>query len=176
MSNSRVTSDVSLNLFSAAVNRGVKIRILTNSPTSTDNIEAFSGYQRNRKKILATGARIFEFRPDAAVRYKVMTAALQEKLTYAPIFGLHAKSMIVDGKITVIGTFNLDPRSASLNTECISVIYSEDITRGVLKGFEEEFKPENSWETTSAWNPDHKAGMMKRANTWTRKVIPEAIL
>ncbi|HEY0666950.1 MAG TPA: phospholipase D family protein [Sphingobacteriaceae bacterium] len=171
-----VTSDVSLELFRAAVKRGVKIRILTNSLTSTDNIEAFSGYQRNRKKILATGARIFEFRPDAAVRYKVMTRALQEKLKYAPIFGLHAKSMIVDGKITVIGTFNLDPRSANLNTECISVIYSEDITRGVLKGFEEEFKPENSWETTSAWNPDHKAGMMKRANTWTRKVIPKAIL
>ena len=84
--------------------------------------------------------------------------------------------MIVDGKITVIGTFNLDPRSANLNTECISVIYSEDITRGVLKGFEEEFKPENSWETTSTWNPDHKAGMKKRANTWTRKVIPKAIL
>jgi phosphatidylserine/phosphatidylglycerophosphate/cardiolipin synthase-like enzyme len=171
-----VTSDLSHQLFTEAVKRGVKIRILTNSLTSTDNIEAFSGYQRNRRKILATGVRIFEFRPDAAVRYTVMSRNLQEKLKYAPIFGLHAKSMIVDGKITVIGTFNLDPRSANLNTECISVIYSEDITRGVLKGFEEEFKPENSWETTSAWNPDHKAGMKKRANTWTRKAIPKAIL
>jgi phosphatidylserine/phosphatidylglycerophosphate/cardiolipin synthase-like enzyme len=105
-----------------------------------------------------------------------MTRNLQEKLKYAPIFGLHAKSMTVDGKITLIGTFNLDPRSANLNTECISVVYSEDITRGVLNGFEEEFKPENSWETTSAWNPDDKAGMKKRANTWARKVIPKAIL
>ena len=171
-----ITSDLSLELFRAAVKRGVKIRILTNSLTSTDNIEAFSGYQRQRKKILATGARIFEFRPDAAVRYKVMTRNLQEKLKYAPIFGLHAKSMIIDEKITVIGTFNLDPRSANLNTECISVIYSEEITYGVLKGFEEEFKPENSWETISTWNPDDKAGIIKRASTWTRKVIPKAIL
>ena len=171
-----ITSGTSLQLLREAVKRGVKIRILTNSLASTDNMEAFSGYQRDRKKILATGARIFEFRPDAAVRYKVMTSTLQEKLKYAPIFGLHAKSMIVDGKITVIGTFNLDPRSANLNTECISVIYSENITRGVMKGFEEEFKPENSWETTLTWNPDHKAGMKKRANTWTRKVIPKAIL
>jgi phosphatidylserine/phosphatidylglycerophosphate/cardiolipin synthase-like enzyme len=105
-----------------------------------------------------------------------MTRTLQEKLKYAPIFGIHAKSMIVDGKTTVIGTFNLDPRSANLNTECISVIHSEDISRGVLKGFEEEFKPENSWEITLTWNPDYKAGMKKRAKTWTRKVIPTAIL
>ena len=171
-----ITSDLSRGLFREAVKRGVKIRILTNSLASTDNIEAFSGYQRDRKKLLATGARIFEFRPDAAIRYKVMTRTLQEKLKYAPIFGLHAKSMIVDGKITVIGTFNLDPRSANLNTECISIIHSEDITRGVLQGFEQEFKPENSWETTLAWNPDHKTGMKKRADTWTRKVIPKGIL
>ncbi len=49
-----------------------------------------------------------------------MTGDLQVTLDYAPIFGLHAKSMVVDKNITVIGTFNLDPRSANLNTECIA--------------------------------------------------------
>ena len=43
-------------------------------------------------------------------------------LDHKPIFGLHAKSMVIDGETVVIGTFNLDPRSANLNTECVTII------------------------------------------------------
>ena len=159
-----------------AVKRGVKVRVMTNSLASTDNLEAFSGYQRERKELLATGIRVFEFRPDAKVRYNIMTGALQQKLNYTPTFGLHAKSMVIDGKITVIGTFNLDPRSAYLNTECVTIIHSEKISQGVLKGMEEEFKPENCWETTLKFNPDSAAGKMKQLKVWTRKVVPKEIL
>ena len=134
-----ITSELSQNLFREAVNRGVKIRILTNSLASTDNVEAFSSYQSDRETLLKTGIKIYEFRPDAAERIKIMTGALQKTLNYTPVFGLHAKSMVVDGKITVIGTFNLDPRSANLNTECIVIIPSEKIASGVLMGMEKEF-------------------------------------
>jgi phosphatidylserine/phosphatidylglycerophosphate/cardiolipin synthase-like enzyme len=171
-----ITTDLGKKLFREAVKRGVKIRILTNSLASTDNLEAFNGYQRDRKRLLKTGVRIFEFRPDAMERYKLMTGALQEKISYTPVFGLHAKSMVIDGNITVIGTFNLDPRSANLNTECVTVIHSEKIASGVLNGMNEEFKPENSWETTLDSNPDHEAGLLKRMNTYTRKVVPKKIL
>lgn len=171
-----ITTELSQNLFREAVERGVKIRILTNSLASTDNIEAFSSYQTDRKKLLNTGVRIFEFRPDAAERTKIMTGELQEKLDHEPIFGLHAKSMVIDNKITVIGTFNLDPRSANLNTECIVVINSDEVSRGVLNGMEEEFKPENSWETTLEYNPDSEVNKFKRLKTWTRKIIPKEIL
>jgi phosphatidylserine/phosphatidylglycerophosphate/cardiolipin synthase-like enzyme len=171
-----ITSELSQNLFREAVQRGVKIRILTNSLASTDNVEAFSSYQSDRKTLLKTGIKIYEFRPDAAERIKIMTGALQKTLNYKPIFGLHAKSMVVDGKITVIGTFNLDPRSANLNTECIAIIPSEKIASGVLIGMEKEFKPENSWETTLESNPDSKVGNVKRIKTWTRKIIPKNIL
>lgn len=171
-----VTTDLGKELFRAATKRGVKIRILTNSLASTDNLEAFSGYQRDRKELLKTGIRIFEFRPDAKERYKIMTGALQEKLNYTPIFGLHAKSMVIDGHITVIGTFNLDPRSANLNSECITVIHSAKIANSVMQGMEEEFKPENSWETTREFNPDKEAGKKKRLTTFTRKIVPKKIL
>ncbi|MBC7884865.1 MAG: phospholipase D family protein [Saprospiraceae bacterium] len=171
-----VTTPLSRNLFKTAINRGVKLRILTNSLASTDNLEAFSGYQRDRKKLLATGADIYEFRPDAACRYHVMTGALQKKMNYTPTFGLHSKTMVIDGQITVIGTFNLDPRSANLNTECITVIHSKDISRLVMKGIEEEFLPENAWRTTVGWNPDEKVDIKKRAKTMMRKVIPKSIL
>jgi phosphatidylserine/phosphatidylglycerophosphate/cardiolipin synthase-like enzyme len=171
-----ITTDLGKNLFREAVKRGVKIRILTNSLASNDNIEAFSGYQRDRKELLETGVRIYEFKPDAKERYNIMTGELQKKLSYAPIFGLHAKTMVIDGHITVIGTFNLDPRSANLNTECITVIRSAKITAGVLRGIEEEFKPENSWETTLSFNPDAEAGVKRRVNAFVKKAVPKEIL
>jgi len=105
-----------------------------------------------------------------------MTGELQAVLDYRPIFGLHAKTMVIDGEITVIGTFNLDPRSANLNTECIVVIPSNKIAHNVLIGIEEEFKPENSWEATLESNPDSKAGTLKRVKSWTRKIVPKDIL
>lgn len=171
-----ITTETGLTLFGEAVKRGVKIRILTNSLASTDNLEAFSGYQRDRRKLLDAGIRIFEFRPDAAERYKIMTGALQAKLNFTPIFGLHAKSMVVDGRITVIGTFNLDPRSANLNSECVTIIHDRNIAERVLEGMEVEFAPENSWETTLNSNPDAKAGSLKRFKTLTRKIVPKEIL
>jgi len=171
-----ITSELSQNLFRDAVQRGVSIRILTNSLASTDNVEAFAAYQSDREVLLKTGVKIYEFRPDAAERIRMMTGGLAETLVDLPIFGLHAKSMVVDGNITVIGTFNLDPRSANLNTECVVIMKSEKVARGVLKGIEEEFKPENSWETTLDYNPDAEFDNYKRLKTWTRKVIPKEIL
>ena len=171
-----ITTDLSLNLLKDAVDRGVKVRILTNSLASTDNLDAFSGYQKERKKILETGVRVFEFRPDAAERTKIMTGELQEKLDHKPIFGLHAKSMVIDNKISVIGTYNFDPRSANLNTECMVIVNSEKVTKGVLVGMEIEFLPENSWETTLDFNPDSQVDKMKRLKTWTRKILPKSIL
>lgn len=171
-----ITSDIGKKLLKDAVDRGVKVRILTNSMASTDNMEAFSGYKRDRLKLLNTGVHIYEFRPDAKERYQVMTGALQEKLNFTPIFGLHAKSMVVDGKIVVIGTFNLDPRSANLNTECVTVIRSERVAKGVLAGMETEFAPENSWETTATFNPDTVASRSKRSKTWSVRMIPKDIL
>lgn len=171
-----ITSELSRNLFKEAVERGVKIRILTNSLASTDNVEAFSSYQSSRKELLETGVRIFEFRPDAAERTKIMTGELQDTLKHKPIFGLHAKSMVIDNETTVIGTFNLDPRSANLNTECIVVVRSNKIAEGVLEGMEIEFSEGNSWETTLEYNPDSEVSRGKRVKTWTRKIIPQEIL
>ncbi len=171
-----ITTQISRDLFTAATKRGVKIRILTNSLPSTDNLEAFSGYQRDREKLLATGVRIFEFKPDAAIRKEIMTSNITDDEDFNPIFGLHAKSMVIDGKITVVGTFNLDPRSANLNTECITIIHSESISVKVAEGMEVEFQPENSWETTIDYNPDKEGGVKKRIKTWTRKIVPKGIL
>lgn len=171
-----VTTTLSQQLFSEAVKRGVEVKILTNSLSSTDNLEAFNGYQREREALLKTGINIFEFKPDAAIRYKIMTGALQKQMNFTPIFGLHAKSMVIDQEIAVIGTFNLDPRSANLNTECIAVIYDSVIGGKLYQAMDEDMKPENAWHTTASFNPDYEAGKVKRFKTWLRGVVPKSIL
>ena len=54
-----ITTEVSQNLFRQAIDRGVRISILTNSLSSTDNLEAFNGYQRDRETLLNIGINIF---------------------------------------------------------------------------------------------------------------------
>ncbi len=171
-----ITTEIGKVIFANARKRGVSVRILTNSLASTDNLEAFSGYQRDRKDLLATGVKVFEFKPDANERFKVMTGALQKKLNYVPIFGLHAKSMLIDNKIALIGTFNLDPRSANLNTECFAVIYDTKVANKMSKAMELDFLPENSWAITSSFNPDKLVDLKKRIKVKLRRVVPKSVL
>jgi phosphatidylserine/phosphatidylglycerophosphate/cardiolipin synthase-like enzyme len=105
-----------------------------------------------------------------------MTGALQKNPDFKPTFGLHAKSMIIDGKTAIIGTFNLDPRSTHLNTECITVVQHQILTHKMQQRFDNEFLPENSWHITNDWNPDHTVKLKKRVGTFVRKVVPKSIL
>jgi phosphatidylserine/phosphatidylglycerophosphate/cardiolipin synthase-like enzyme len=171
-----VTTPLSQGLFRQAIARGVRVRILTNSLASTDNLEAFSGYQRERDALLAIGVDIYEFKPDAEERRRLMTGALQATLDYAPTFGLHAKSMVVDDHIAVIGTFNLDPRSANLNTECFAVIRDARIAQGLRHAMDVDTQPENAWHTTAEFNPDGTVSAGKRLKVWLRRVVPKAVL
>jgi phosphatidylserine/phosphatidylglycerophosphate/cardiolipin synthase-like enzyme len=171
-----ITTELSQQLFLDAVKRGVQVNILTNSLSSTDNMEAFSGYKRERETLLNTGIHIYEFKPNAEIRYKLMTGALQKKMNYTPTFGLHAKSMVIDSEIAVVGTFNLDPRSANLNTECIAVVYDTAIATKLFESMQNDMKSENAWETTSTFNPDSEAGWRKRIKVWFRGIVPKSVL
>lgn len=171
-----VTTALSQGLFRKAIERGVEIKVLTNSLTSTDNLEAFSGYVRERQNLLDLGVELYEFKPDAEIRYTVMTGALQKTIDFRPTFGLHAKSMVIDQEIAVVGTFNLDPRSANLNTECIAIIQSTNIARDLYSVMEEEIKPENAWKITSNENPDMEATFAKRFKLALRRLVPKSIL
>ena len=171
-----VTTDLGKSILKALVDRGVEVKILTNSLASNDNFEAFSGYQRDRKKLLQTGVKIFEFKPDAKIRQKVMSKEMTQQLTKDPIFTLHAKSMVIDDDITVIGTFNLDPRSANLNTESITIIPSRKVSKEVKTMMDIEMSADNAWETTLDWNPDGEVELSKRFKVRTRVFVPKSIL
>ncbi|HEX8516689.1 MAG TPA: phospholipase D family protein [Bacteroidia bacterium] len=171
-----ITTEESRLLLREMTQRGVKIRLLTNSLASIDNIEAFSGYQQDRQAILDAGVELYEFRPDPEIRYKLMIPEIQSGISYKPVYGLHSKSIIIDGITAVIGSYNFDPRSANLNTECIAVFRSAEVSRNLARYFENEFLPENAWRTTKDRNYDKEAGLKKRMKARLRRVIPKRLL
>lgn len=164
-----VLSDEALALFGRLRERGVRVRISTNSLASTDNLQAFSGYRSQRNRLLKMGLEIHEYRPDPAIRKDIMQryAALERE---APVFALHAKTMVVDGKATYIGTYNLDPRSQNLNTEVGVVIHDTGIAQSVARAIETDMLPANSWN--AADSPDDHASFGKRSKVRAWQMLP----
>jgi putative cardiolipin synthase len=165
-----VLSDPAFALFKRARDRGVRIRISTNSLASTDNLQAFSGYRRQRRKLLDMGIELREFRPHPRVERDVMQryAAMREK---PPVFALHAKTLVVDRASVFIGTYNLDPRSENLNTEVGVIIHDPVQSQRVAAAIETDMGPENSWNPANG-NPDDTVGWTKRMKARFWQLLP----
>jgi phosphatidylserine/phosphatidylglycerophosphate/cardiolipin synthase-like enzyme len=67
--------------------------------------------------------------------------------------GLHAKSMVIDRRIAVVGTHNFDPRSETYNTEAAVVIEDEAFARRLASSIERDMAPENSWTVAPRAKP-----------------------
>jgi putative cardiolipin synthase len=160
-----------IELFEELVKRGVRIRISTNSLASTDNIPAFGGYHGQRSDLLEAGVELYEFKPHPAVEDELVDR-YPRIAENNPIFALHAKSMVVDDEIVFIGTFNLDPRSANLNTEVGLLVDSKELGRQLTESIERDIRPENSWQTTEDFNPDSEVSRGKRFKMWFSRMLP----
>jgi len=163
-----VMSDNAKALFKAAIARGVKVRILTNSLASTDNMQAFSGYRSQRKQLLKMGLDIREYKPDPGNRAELLSRA--NPPAEPPLFALHAKSMVVDGKIAYIGTFNFDPRSENLNTEVGVVVHHAGLAQRLQAIMEADMAPENSW--SAADKPDQYVPLSRRGYVRLWQLLP----
>lgn len=104
------------------VQAGVDVTVLTNSLQATDVAAVHSGYVKYRKPLLKAGVKLYELQPNHAV-----PTTKDRGLTGSSATSLHAKTFIVDEKRIFIGSFNLDPRSARLNTEMGIVLESPKI-------------------------------------------------
>ncbi len=160
-----------IELFGALVSSGVRVRISTNSLASTDNIQAFSGYQGQREDLLEAGVELFEFMDEPSIR-KQLIDRYPRIADNDPVFALHAKSMVIDDKVVFVGTFNLDPRSANLNTEVGMLVESPELARQVTESIERDIAAGNSWQTTEDFNPDFVVSRGKRFRTWLNQLLP----
>jgi putative cardiolipin synthase len=155
-----VLSDEAIELFRKVLSRGVRVSICTNSLASTDNLQAFSGYRNQRKRLLDMGLEIFEYKPRPAAQWQLMSARANEGHR-PPVFAIHAKSMVVDSTIAFVGTFNFDPRSENLNTEVGVILHNENLARDVESSIENDMLPVNSWNAATD-QPDQQAPLYKR--------------
>ena len=165
-----VPSERAFTLLREARARGVKVRISTNSLASTDNIQAFSGYRNQRSRLLRMGIDVYEYRPDPEVQ-RELVAALPSGQRKPPIFSLHAKTMVVDGAILYVGTFNFDPRSENLNTEVGVIIENRALAAAVEGAIEIDMRPANSWNASTD-DPDSHVSLLKRGRTRFWQFVP----
>lgn len=139
-----VTMPGTLELFSRLQERGVLVRVLTDSMASAEDDLVFSAYKRQRRSILKRGVKMCELRPDAALRETVFERF--QGMEELPGISLHAKTAVVDRTTLLIGSFNLDPRSTHINTEHVFRIESPELAEQVAEIIISDMDLENCWQ------------------------------
>jgi cardiolipin synthase len=115
-----------LDVLSSAVKRGVDVRLLL--PGQTDVAFIRHAAHGTYAKLMKAGVRIFEYQPAV----------------------LHAKTMVVDGQVGVVGSANLDFRSLWLNAECNLLLFNNDTAEALEQAFRDDLA--HSTEiTTESW-------------------------
>ncbi len=151
----------------------VDVKVSTNSLAATDAFPAYAlSHKYKRLYLKELGFRIYEFKPFPATAFMRVGQSVgwvdghpaEGTDTHAllgsagshgnvPVLnddenkrvGLHAKSMVVDGRLAVIGSHNFDPRSDEYNTESMLVIDDVDFAQRLSASIENDMRQDNAW-------------------------------
>lgn len=130
-----------VNYLTGLVRDGVQVRVLTNALEATDVAAVHSGYVRWRHALLAGGVVLYEMKSsDSAPRHRHTRGSWG-----SANLSLHTKAVAADGERLAVGSFNVDPRSAHLNTELGFVIDSPELAGAVDRTFRERV-PEQAYQ------------------------------
>ena len=126
---------------------GVTVQIVTNSLRACDGALPYVGYIKYRRGLLRAGVDMREYRgPDT----------------------LHAKTLVIDGRIVLVGSYNIDQRSESLNTEVMAEVDDEAVAKELLAAIGHHI--DNSWAVgTNARGPH--APRLWRLRAWASKFL-----
>jgi len=111
--------------------RGVRLRVLTNSLAATDAPIVHIGYARYRRDLLEAGTELYE------LRNQLGTPRSRLGSFGSSLASLHAKALVIDRRLLLIGSMNMDPRSARLNTEVALAIRSPLLAAEVVRLFDD---------------------------------------
>jgi len=115
-----------LRVLRLAALRGVKVQLVV--PAKNNHIYAGLAGKALYEQLLLTGIEVFERRPPF----------------------LHAKAMIVDDQVSIVGTANLDNRSLRLNYESNLVVFDESFARALKRVGREDMAQSEALEL-KAW-------------------------
>ena len=73
--------------------------------------------------------------------------------------GLHAKSLVVDDRIGVVGSHNFDPRSDDYNTESMVVVHDVDFAAALSASIRLDMQPGNAWLIAAQEKPPVLSGL-----------------
>lgn len=120
-----VLREEGINLLKSLSERNIKQVFLTNSLYSTDAFYTVSTLISNLDRLENLDAKVYLY--DGTPLDPMSKAS----------WGLHAKRAVFDGRHTLIATYNIDPRSANLNSEVlISCNNNPELARAVLKSMQ----------------------------------------
>ena len=162
--------------FEAIRKRGVRMRVLTNSLASNDAVAAHAGYARYREGLLALGVEIYEMRAEQRGTLSSFGTGSTGGSRGASRASLHAKAVVVDNRLLVVGSMNLDLRSKLQNSEVAIVIRNRKLAAeataliepGMIQGaYRVELKdgqlvwraPQGSGLADATSEPDASAGL-----------------
>lgn len=137
-----VPSDDELQTLKELRQRGVRIRILTNSLESSPEVTAESGYEKYRVPILQSRAELYEVR---SLLGSNRGSGQSAKISRYGNYALHGKLYVFDHRQVLIGSMNFDQRSQHINTEVGLIIGSADLAKQTEQRFDFMVKPENCY-------------------------------
>jgi len=135
-----VPGDRTMGQFADLRKRGVRVRVLTNSLASNDAPAAHVGYARYRKALLKMGVEIYEMRAEQEGTFRSFGSSAISAGSIGGSTGgsgesggssrasLHSKVVVIDDRLLVVGSMNLDLRSQLQNSEVAIAIRNRAIS------------------------------------------------
>lgn len=111
-----ICNDMMYESFRKICDNGVNVTLMTNSSTNNGNAFGAVDYILNKSKILNTGIKILEY--TGGISY-------------------HGKSITIDDRLSIVGSFNMDMKSTYQDTELMLVIDSPELNKQLTDIFTE---------------------------------------
>jgi putative cardiolipin synthase len=118
--------------------KGADVGILTNSLAANDVAMVYGAYSRSRKPLLEGGVKLWEMKPTPGTK-------VQSSMFGSSGASLHTKALTADHRATFVGSYNLDPRSTSLNCEQGVYVVSPEIAATMEQIFQVDTSPAHAW-------------------------------
>jgi putative cardiolipin synthase len=136
-----VPRDSGVAFLAEAREKGLRIRILTNSLAATDVPAVHSAYKDFRVPMLESGVELYEMKRSGSF----LRRAERRGRFGSSSASLHAKTFTFDKQLVFVGSLNLDPRSIDLNTELGLIVRSLALAEEQAASFDRAANPEVSW-------------------------------